>query len=137
RGRLPVLGADDAPKPSSTAASAASMSPVASAAAPRSARGRVAVAPSLPANSMLTVRAAGPAEKEKTPWPRGPGGLLPVGSGFGQGPHEERGHLLAGDRFVGAEPVVLRRVAAPGDPGRSQGVDVAFEHRALVVDEAI
>src|SRR5690606_26716740 len=47
------------------------------------------------------------------------GGDVPVRPG------EERRHLASGDAAVRAEPVVRRRVAAFGDAGGGEGVDVA------------
>src|SRR5690606_12132737 len=51
----------------------------------------------------------------------------------GQGAVQERGQLPAGDRLVGAEPVVSGRVAAPGHAGAGEGVEVLLEHRVVVV----
>ncbi len=55
----------------------------------------------------------------------------------GEGPVEEGRHLSAGDRVFGTETEVVGRVAAPGDPGLRQGMDVLFEHVAGLVDEPV
>src|SRR5690606_14973117 len=61
----------------------------------------------------------------------GLGGAVAVGS------RQERGHLTSRDGAVWAEPVVVGRVTAAGDPGGSQGIDVGLEDRVLVVGEAV
>src|SRR5690606_36174491 len=61
----------------------------------------------------------------------GLGGAVAVGS------RQERGHLTSRNGAVRAEPVVVGRVTAAGDPGGSQGIDVGLEDRVLVVGEAV
>src|SRR5690606_2380788 len=61
-----------------------------------------------------------------------------VGFGGGrevEGPHEEAGHLGAGDRTGGTELGVVGRVAAASDAGRRQSVDVGFVYRSVVVEK--
>ena len=43
--------------------------------------------------------------------------------------------MAAGHRVVGAEPVVVRWIAAPGDPGRGQLLDIGLEDGTVVVGE--
>jgi hypothetical protein len=54
-----------------------------------------------------------------------------------EGPGEEAGHLVPQHVVGGAEAVVGGRVAALGDPGGAESVDVGFEHRVVVVDEQV
>src|SRR5690606_41319160 len=62
-----------------------------------------------------------------------------VGSAGGTAkcPSQERRHLLARDDVDRAEPVVGGRIATPGDSGRRQAVDLAFEDRTGVVTEQV
>ncbi len=61
---------------------------------------------------------------------------IPGGDPPTEGPSQEGGHLRPRHRGVGAETGVVRWVAAGGDPGRRQHLDVALEQRAIVVAEA-
>src|SRR5690606_37670170 len=62
-----------------------------------------------------------------------------VGSAGGTAkcPSQERRHLLARDDVDRAEPVVGGRIATPGDSGRRQAVDLAFEDRTVVISEQV
>ncbi len=53
----------------------------------------------------------------------------------GQSPHQEGGHLPAGDRSAWAEARVVRRVAALRDACGGKPFDVSFEDAAVVVRE--
>src|SRR5690606_13009340 len=58
-------------------------------------------------------------------------------SAVAQRPVQERRHLSAGDVVVGAEVGVVGWVAAAGDAGCGEAVDVAFEDRVVVVVEEV
>ncbi len=57
--------------------------------------------------------------------------------GVAIGSHQEGSHLLAGDRCIRTELIVMRRVAALGNTRGSQTVDVVFEHSAGVIGEVV
>src|SRR5690606_25204643 len=58
---------------------------------------------------------------------------------FGQAerPGDECGHLATGHVVVGAEQGVVGWVAAPGDVGLGQGVDLALEDVLIIVREPV
>ena len=65
-----------------------------------------------------------------------PDGWRPEGLGA-VGPEKECRHLSSGDKGIGTEESIGRRLAAQGNSGRCQNVDGFLEDRAVIVDEEI
>src|SRR5690606_26053026 len=65
------------------------------------------------------------------PYTTSPDGTGRAGGGETESANQERRHLPSGDRIVGAEPRVLRWVAAARDPFRCQPLDVHREGVAV------